>query len=387
MFGFKGTPLKQELVERQSKLACLDAIGCSTPITAANHSLYLTESSSDSEDEKASKDAHDKLKALNTFMAICGKDEVRTMKVPWSDASSKTKGRYVSMASGAVNAVLNVIAPQDEDSLWNALQTSKMREVVSLDIGHSDSELMKGLIESYRYATHRDTRKQILSIMADKLTFKEIERLIPGITNFEFKQARKHQRQFGRGAVVQSDSKTRERTEPGQLDHFIDFITSSHVIQDLPFGERTLKLSSGEIIEIPNVVRMLAPSQLVEQYLSYCREVGFTPLGKSTLFRLLSKSCVAPVRKCLQGLDNYAAEGGKGFDDLCSILDKLTPGIEDKVVEELKHKLIEGKRYLKGDYKVCLRCMILQFLHEFAILHTYMNSLQVPIKMGFLLQV
>ena len=45
----------------------------------------------------------------------------------------------------------------------------------------------------------------------------------------------------------------------GKLDHFLTF-TQVH-IQDLPFGEKILKLSSSEQIRIPNVVRTLIPSQ------------------------------------------------------------------------------------------------------------------------------
>ena len=40
-----------------------------------------------------------------------------------------------------------------------------------------------------------------------------------------------------------------------QLDHFLDFITSEQIIQELPFGERTLKLSSEKKRTVPNVVR------------------------------------------------------------------------------------------------------------------------------------
>ena len=39
------------------------------------------------------------------------------------------------------------------------------------------------------------------------------------------------------------------------------------------------------------------------------------PLSCSTIYRILSV-CGATVRKSLQGLDYFAAEGGKGFDDL-----------------------------------------------------------------------
>ena len=62
---------------------------------------------------------------------------------------------------------------------------------------------------------------------------------------------------------------------PQKLDHFLEFITSTHIIQDLPFGEKTLKLSSNAEIKVPNVVlRSLIPEQIVLQYLGYCKDVG-----------------------------------------------------------------------------------------------------------------
>ena len=50
---------------------------------------------------------------------------------------------------------------------------------------------------------------------------------------------------------------------------------SAHLIQDLPFGEKTLKLSSNAKIKVRNVVRSLIPEQIVLQYLGYCRDMGF----------------------------------------------------------------------------------------------------------------
>ena len=46
------------------------------------------------------------------------------------------------------------------------------------------------------------------------------------------------------GAEVETRSVPRMYVSASQLDHFLDFITSEHIIQELPFGERTLKLSS-----------------------------------------------------------------------------------------------------------------------------------------------
>ena len=49
---------------------------------------------------------------------------------------------------------------------------------------------------------------------------------------------------YGGGAEVETRSVPRMYVSASQLDHFLDFITSEHIIQELPFGERTLKLSS-----------------------------------------------------------------------------------------------------------------------------------------------
>ena len=108
-----------------------------------------------------------------------------------------------------------------------------------------------------------------------------------------------------------------------KIDHFLNFITSSNILQDLPFGRKTLTLSCGTKIDIPNVIRTLLPSRLIKKYNQYCSKENYTPLSTHTLFRILSGACIASVRKSLQGLDSYAAEGGCGFDDLLLLLDTL----------------------------------------------------------------
>ena len=70
------------------------------------------------------------------------------------------------------------------------------------------------------------------------------------------------------------------RIEPVKLEHFVSFITSPHVIQDVPFGEKLLKLSTGEIIKTPNVIRTIIPERTVQQYQQYCCETNFEPMSK-----------------------------------------------------------------------------------------------------------
>ena len=103
------------------------------------------------------------------------------------------------------------------------------------------------------------------------------------------------------------------RIEPVKLEHFVSFITSPHVIQDVPFGEKLLKLSTGEIIKTPNVIRTMIPERIVQQYQQYCCETNFEPMSKRTLQRVLAV-CSSSVRKSLQGLDNFSTSGMEAVD-------------------------------------------------------------------------
>ena len=138
------------------------------------------------------------------------------------------------------------------------------------------------------------------------------------------------------------------RVDESQLDHFLCFITSPHVVQDLPFGQRYLYLSNGKILETPNVTRAMIPQRVIDQYHQFCSETNFKPFSALTMQRILS-SCTATVRKSLQGLDYFAAEGAKAFDDLIAIVEKLG---DRQWVKRCEQALKEGKQYLKTDHKV-----------------------------------
>ena len=145
----------------------------------------------------------------------------------------------------------------------------------------------------------------------------------------------------------------RHKIDPAQVEDFIEFITSQNVSQDLPFGKRKLRLTSGEEMNIPNVIRLFIPSRVKVKYLHFCHETGFKPLGKSTLLTGIAESCGASLRKCMQGLNNYLAEGTRAFDDLRVIVDKLSQaGLTNEKLAQLQESLTEAKQYLKGDYKV-----------------------------------
>ena len=70
------------------------------------------------------------------------------------------------------------------------------------------------------------------------------------------------------------------------------------------------------------------------------------------MLRILAE-CKASVRKSLQGLDYFAAEGARAFEDLESLvrlLSELGLGKESDAIDT--QSLKAAKLYLKGDFKV-----------------------------------
>ena len=124
------------------------------------------------------------------------------------------------------------------------------------------------------------------------------------------------------------------------------------LVQDLPFGQKTLKLSSGQLIEVPNVIRTMIPQRIARQYTQYCHETGFKAFSEHTMLRVLDE-CKASTTKSLQGLDYFAADGTHAFDELESLVHRLGELGLGKEWEVRYVKLLKAaKFYLKGDFRV-----------------------------------
>ncbi|CAC5372568.1 unnamed protein product [Mytilus coruscus] len=94
-------------------------------------------------------------------------------------------------------------------------------------------------------------------------------------------------------------------------------------------------------------------TKLIQMYQSYCREVEFQPLGISSLFKIL-EACAASKRTSLHGLDNIAAEGSEGYDNLINLVEDLhrMNVINSEESKELTNSITSSKLYMKIDYKL-----------------------------------
>lgn len=286
---------------------------------------------------------------LNAFISSRHVSPIRhTLTIPWDIASSRTKRLHTTKAKQIIEAVCEEIAPQDHENLLNSVVTSYKSSDSSID-----TVLLDALTECYNNANNWSTRRQILSIIADKVDYEQLQRWIPDITRYRYNVARYHHLLHGRGAIVPVKTSARVRVSHQQLNHFLNFITNPYIMQDMPFGERTIKLSSKIELKIPNVIRTMIPTQVIAQYESYCKESGFAPMSSSTLSRILSV-CTASVQRSLQGLDYFSADGSKAFDEIHQIIERLGDEYDKGYTwaKSRNESLKNAKRYLKSDYKV-----------------------------------
>ena len=221
---------------------------------------------------------------------------------------------------------LNRLLPENSQELWMELcdrhAVCSESQVMVEGRSEKETELLNAFAESYLNVQYWSTRRQLLSLMADKLSLKEMKEFIPTVTNYRYNIARRHRLIHGRAAPLPNQEKRRMRIEPVKLEHFVSFIASPRVVQDVPFGEKLLKLSTGEIIKTPDVIRTMIPERIVQQYQQYCSETNFEPMSKITLQRVLAVRS-SSVRKSLQGLDNFSASGMEAVDALEKLVDKL----------------------------------------------------------------
>ena len=149
-------------------------------------------------------------------------------------------------------------------------------------------DITESLTEAYKLADNRQTRIQILSLFANAFSKSQLMEIIPGIFKRQIDHARRHADLRGPGKRSNAPEIIRVRLDATKTaDHFLDFISSSFLLQDASYGTKSLKLDSEEKLLITAAIRTFIPSRIIKQYQSYCESVAFEPYSERTLFRIL----------------------------------------------------------------------------------------------------
>lgn len=274
-----------------------------------------------------------------------------------SEAAERTKREHLRKVRQGIVAVVETIAPGQEDETWAELTRSGILDAqfnagkkgrMQIEMDHS----IHALAAAYRQSEARVTKMQILSIIVDICPQRKVQDLLPEITKYQLFQAKKHLISYGRGQPLPAIPKYRVSVTLSKIDHFIGFISSPHFVQDVAHGTRTLKLSSGETISMPNVVRNMVAARIIKQYVSYCKEITFNHLSERELYWIL-KYCPTQQKKALQRLDNISADGLCGVEKLESVIRKLGErGKSSEWVTGVINILMAFKSYLKDSYRL-----------------------------------
>ncbi|VDI53166.1 Hypothetical predicted protein [Mytilus galloprovincialis] len=118
------------------------------------------------------------------------------------------------------------ICPGDGDNLFELIIPSAERE---------DNVLDEATQEAYNLTETWALQRQLLSMLAVKKFYNYANHLIPGVTRYRYNVAKKHGMKYGVGAPMSSISNFRKTIDPARAESFIDFITYSNIIQDMPF--------------------------------------------------------------------------------------------------------------------------------------------------------
>ena len=103
-----------------------------------------------------------------------------------------------------------------------------------------DNDFLLALAESYKQTSKQDTRRQLLSVIAGKISHTQLSKYIPDVTRHQYTAARKYSQEVGADFTVDQPQQHRTKVDITKVEHFIDVITASNVVQDLPFGRKTL---------------------------------------------------------------------------------------------------------------------------------------------------
>ena len=233
---------------------------------------------------------HFGLEALNKNISMLTEGRISPIRFqvihPPDECAKSTQYYIKRKAEEVITSSLNCIA---------AGQSKELFDLVTIQTAQPEDEILsvkviKELISLYEESNSWYTKMTVLSVFVKHYTKSQLQQMIPGLTIWRIDQARKHAAVVGAGVSEERQSVVRYRLDSQKLDHFLDFISCPHYIQDVAYGTKKLQMSTGEVLQIPNVVRTVLSSCIVALYLNHCCEMEFAPHARSTLFTVLKVS-------------------------------------------------------------------------------------------------
>ncbi|EGT43856.1 hypothetical protein CAEBREN_10292 [Caenorhabditis brenneri] len=255
-------------------------------------------------------------KSFFTFASRAGASRVCPLK-PWDKLEQTTKERKASTARNLIETMLELMVPDNTDE-FRQLVEHKFFEMEKWTTGSKKDldEIMSEISVQYYAAEDKQNRIVILSLVANSVSYSNIETYIPDLTPYMYTKAKKFARRIRDTKLLSSIDKQQPTEKYNHLavEALVEFITSPTVMIGLPFGIRKVKLSDGTKIEIPDSIRQQTATEIIEMYTKII----------------------------------------KAFDGLHQILDtwKNLQLFEVDTIKMMKSHLFEFAQYLRTDYRL-----------------------------------
>ncbi len=299
-----------------------------------------------------------KQSALRAYGRLVGMQNLHFPK-KWQDLAPITKRKRKQKTKELVKKVIETVSPDGAEELKQDMLKNSEDPVWSQGV-HTPAvaAILSAITGAYRSADTRQQRLQLLSIVVNDFPLAVLQQYLPGLTQYMFKRARHYAAQFGPGTHTELQTKgVKLRIPENHLRIALDFIASDLVSIPSPFGTTKMKLSDGEKREIDLYIRKQSKQHIFNLYSNYMAETGqqHEMLSRSLFLSILEK-CPAKTRHSVHGLDNYSFAGLEAID---SLLNEISNWEKDGLVttewfHEKKGALIDGKMYLRADYKAHL---------------------------------
>ena len=250
------------------------------------------------------------------------------------------KRKLLQVQEESVRRFAESIAPCQSEELMAALGTlssDSEEDVTPVDLAP--------LVPIYKAESSGPREKLIILSLVDHSahTKKEVQDVF-GCSKRQVDNARKLRLSSEGLLIPEKVPLRRNRMNTFKMEHFIEFIFSSGLIQDVAYGVTRLSFDSGDEQTIPHAVLTAKYSHVIGFYLQFCKEMDYPPLSESSLWRIL-RALKPSQRKNLAGLDDITAAGMNGFSELDNFLCQL------RQHKPLISQLERGKRYLKTVYQ------------------------------------
>lgn len=141
--------------------------------------------------------------------------------------------------------------------------------------------------------------------------------------------------------------KIRQRIDSSKLEYFLSWMLHSEFLINIPWGSTTLKLDSGQSVEIPKQLLQAQESQILFSYKQHCQYVGIDGLSDRTLYSILN-SLHLSHQKSTSGIDEFAKSVSEAWTTLEDIIRQLPITYTTKMF--LIDSIEKNKMYLKTKY-------------------------------------